>query len=90
MHGLPLRLHDGPQLVVEVDGGLVPVEDAPFEARATFGYGDGCDASTVEWRTHDGGQSAGCSFAGKFVGERTRGGIVDGAKRFAALLRIGA
>src|SRR5271168_3574033 len=30
--------------MVEVDGGLVPVEDAPFVARAAFGYGDSGDA----------------------------------------------
>ncbi len=30
--------------MVEVDGGLVPVEDGPLEAGAAFGYGDGCDA----------------------------------------------
>ena len=30
--------------MVEVDGGLVPVEDGPLVARAAFGYGDGGDA----------------------------------------------
>src|SRR5882757_4736261 len=30
--------------MVEVDGGLVPVEDAPFEARATLGDSNGGDA----------------------------------------------
>jgi hypothetical protein len=44
LHALPLRLHNGSQLVVEVDRGLVPIEDAPLEARAAFGYGDSCDA----------------------------------------------
>ena len=43
MHALPLGLHDCAEGVVEVDGGLIPVEDGPLVARATFGYGDGGD-----------------------------------------------
>ncbi len=44
LHTLPLDLHDGSHLLVEVDGGGVPVEDVPLEARAAFGYGDGGEA----------------------------------------------
>jgi len=44
LHALPLGLHDGAEGLVEVDGGLVPVEDRPFVAWAAFGYGDGGDA----------------------------------------------
>jgi len=45
LHALPLGLHDCAEGVVEVDGGLVPVEDGPLVAGTAFGYGDGCDAS---------------------------------------------
>jgi hypothetical protein len=44
LHAFPLGLHDGAEGVVEVDGGLVPVEDAPLVAGAAFGDGDGGDA----------------------------------------------
>ena len=43
-HDAPLGEHLGSHLFVEVDGGGVPVEDVPLEARAAFGDGDGGDA----------------------------------------------
>src|SRR5450432_1347349 len=42
-HDAPFGLHDGTDGVVEVDGGGVPVEDGPLEARAALCDGDGGD-----------------------------------------------
>ena len=44
-HDGPLGHGGGAEGVVEVDRGLVPVEDGPLEARAFFGYGDGGDGA---------------------------------------------
>lgn len=45
LHPLPLRFHDSSQLVIEVDRWSIPIENAPFKARAALGYGVGGDAS---------------------------------------------
>ena len=82
-HDAPLVEHVGSHLLVEIDGGLVPVEDVPLEAVAAF-EGDGSeaaeegfgDSSAAELGTDeevfevDAGVAAPCGVKGEVEGER--------------------